>query len=384
MLMKKQVAIAMGLAVLSTGALASKARLEALGQDANGSQYLDDVRSVLLNPAMLNYHKDFVTLEWGNTNQEGATTLDRDATATPKAEGGMFKAAGNMVYGLYFGSESNTSNTFRTAAGVMTEQNNTDFFIAGDAGVQWGVRLTYHSFEDEQAATEDKSDAMRAVLGVISGDTEAFLNFGISNKVEETSGQEFEGKSSIDLGITHGMGDVDYMVRYQSIQAEESTTKDEVKVNNIHLGVAKNYKLNDKATAWASAWYKMDKAECDGANTSFQTAICKAANNDEKKDNYLPIIMGVEVMAKEWLTLRGSVTHNIMGTTENGAGDKKTMEDTTEIAAGASLMWGDLALDGVIGNSNAGANASATDTSAGQGNLRSDNLMSRVSLTYKF
>lgn len=38
--MKKQIAIAMGLAVLSTGALASKARLEALGQDSFGSWFL--------------------------------------------------------------------------------------------------------------------------------------------------------------------------------------------------------------------------------------------------------------------------------------------------------------------------------------------------------
>ena len=38
----------------------------------------------------------------------------------------------------------------------------------------------------------------------------------------------------------------------------------------------------------------------------------------------------------------------------------------------------------MIGNSAGGANASSTDTSAGNGNLRTDNLLSRVSMTYKF
>src|SRR5690606_13118987 len=97
--MKKQIAIALGLAVVSTSAFATKARLEALGEDANGSMFISDNRNVFLNPATINYHKDFVTLEWGDTTQAV------DAAETPRAEGGFFKASGNMVYGLYLGSE---------------------------------------------------------------------------------------------------------------------------------------------------------------------------------------------------------------------------------------------------------------------------------------
>ncbi|MBD66378.1 MAG: hypothetical protein CME62_14300 [Halobacteriovoraceae bacterium] len=377
--MKKKVIIAMGLAVLSTSALASKARLEALGQSADGSQWIDDARNVLLNPARLNYHKDFVTMEWGQTSN---TT---DQASTPRAEGGVFKASGNMIYGLYFGSESNKSNGYRTALGLTEEQNNTDLFVAGDAGVQWGARLTYHNYKDEQAANEVESSAMRLTVGIISGDTDAFLNFGLTNKAEEDNGNELDGKGSIDLGVTHSVNDMSYMVRFQSINAEEADSGDELKAQNIWLGAGKMYKLNDKASAWAEAWYKMDNRECDA---TWETGnVCNqqdGSNSDELKSNYLPVIVGLEVQAKEWLALRGSVSHEIIGTDENGDGDAATRQNKTTVAAGASLTWGDLSVDGMIGNNDAGDGTPGNNTSAGAGQLRTDSLLSRVSLTYKF
>jgi len=54
--MKKTLVIA-SLAVLSTSAFASKARMEALGQGDGYSRYIMDTRSVFLNPAMVNEQK---------------------------------------------------------------------------------------------------------------------------------------------------------------------------------------------------------------------------------------------------------------------------------------------------------------------------------------
>lgn len=363
----KKLAIATGLLVLSTGALASKARLEALGESANGSQFLDDNRNVFLNPAHLNSHYDWVTMEWGSTDT--GVAQDQDTSQQPKAEGGIFKNAGNMIYGLYFGSESNTSNALRAAAGVnIEEQNNLDFFVGGDAGVQWGARLTYHSYENEQGGAEDKSSAQRLALGVVSGNVDAFLNFGLANTAEDGT-NEFTGNGSIDLGVTYAMGDMDYMLRYQSIGAEREDGN-EYKVQNTWVGVAKSYKLNDKAQAWASAWYKMDTQE--------------DFSEEEEKNTYLPVSIGVEVMAKDWLQFRGSVTHEVIGTEEDNDGDKATRGNTTSVNAGASLVYGDFQIDGLIGNSTDGNNATGQSTDNGNGNLRTDNIMSRVSMTYKF
>ena len=365
--MKKQIAIAIGLAVLSTGALASKARLQALGQDTFGSFFLDDARNVTMNPALLNMHKDFVTLEWGNT------TNGQDAAATPKAEGGMFKASGNMIYGLYFGDESNTGNALRNAAmgaNAVHESNNTSFYVAGDAGVQWGVKLTYHDFKDETGATDIESSATRARVGINSGDIESFLAIGLTNKAEK-GGSEFEGKGSYQLGVTYNKNDVDYMLEIRTITVEDAAG-DEYTANFTRIGAAKAYKLNDKANVWTSAWYKMDNSKNE------LTASGAPGDNNE---TYLPVSIALEVSAKEWLTLRGSITSEVIGTTENEAGDKETRADSTSVAAGASLLFGDLTIDGMIGNSD---NNTTVTESTQNGTLRTDALMSRVSMTYKF
>jgi len=330
----------------------------------------------MINPAHLNFHKDFVTMEFGNT---AATD---DAAASPKAEGGMFKASGNMVYGLYFGAEND--DDIRTEADIsFAEQNNTDFFVAGDAGVQWGARVSYHSYKNAQDTvtagdTDDKSDLTILRVGVISGDTEGFLKFGMTNKAEDAAGDEMTGKSDMDLGITHTVGDLDYMVRYVSNEFENKTGLKN-KVQNTHVGAARSYKLNDKASAWAAAWYKMDTSDSE------YTVGGATGADGEVKSTSLPVVIGLEVAAKDWLTLRGSVGHNIIGTEENDAGDEKTIANSTSVAAGASLTFGDLSVDGMISNDADGNGAAQSDnTSAGNGNLRTDALMSRVSMTYKF
>jgi hypothetical protein len=367
--MKRQLAIALGLAVVSTSALASKARLESLGQDANGSQVIDDHRSIFLNAAHLNHHKDFVMIEVGNTAGTAATA-DQDAVATPKAEGGVFKSSGNMVYGVYFGEESNTSNELRKEAGItnnaLMEDNSTTLFVAGDAGVQWGAALTHQAYENE--ASEDKAGAMRARFGVISGNFDVFANIGLSNTVEqETDGSvadvaEFTGKSSYDIGVTFNAGaDAQYMFRTNSILAENKDG-DEFTKSSMALGASKGYKLNDKAMMWAQVWYK--------------TAAQENFSKVETKTAALPVTISLEADATDWMALRGFVTKNLfIGHTELDSGDKVT-NDGLAHGIGASLKYGDLSIDGslvLVGNNTGNTGA-----------INLDEPMNRVSLTYNF
>jgi hypothetical protein len=391
--MKKQIALALGVSFMSLPAFATKARLQALGEDVNGSQFISDNRNVFLNSATLNYHKDLVTMEWGDTSAVG------DDADTPRAEGGFFKSSGNMAYGLYLGSESNTANGLRTASGVtndaaapsgtngLAESNNLDLFFAGDAGVQWGANLTYHSFKDEQQGSGNdlSSDALRARLGVISGDIEGFANIGLVNKAEDKANDtEFEGKGSYQVGVTFNKGDIDYMAQVQSINAEDKDG-DEFNAQKIWLGAAKSYKVNDMANVWVSGWVKQDSYTCDfvklGATTC--STVLEIGEGDTV-DTYVPVTIAAEISVKEWLTLRGSVSQNIYGENENDDGDKATITDTTVVNAGATLAFGDFQIDGVIGNSDDGSNVAGENTSGGAGTLRTDNLMSRVSMTYRF
>ena len=67
----------------------------------------------------------------------------------------------------------------------------------------------------------------------------------------------------------------------------------------------------------------------------------------------------------------------------------KNLANTTVVNAGATLKFGELSVDGVIGNTDQNAVLPAGGpTNAGgagtTGSLRTDNLMSRVSMTYRF
>jgi len=362
-MMRNRIAVILSFLVLSTGAFASKARLEALGQDAGGSMFIDDARDVILNPAMLNFHKDFATFEWGNTTQ-----VDDTAT-TPRSEGGLFKTAGNMIYGFYFGEESDDINSLRGNAGVNTEENNTSFYVGGDAGIQWGTKFTYNSFKDKQDNNDEESDVLRATLGIISGDVESFFKMGFTNSAKNVS-NKLEVKTDFDLGITYNVGNRDYMVQVKSVSAEDAVAA-EYTTQYVAFGSARTMKLNDKATIWTSAWYKMITTNNDIDATG------------ESKSSSIPLSIALEVAAKDWLTLRGSVTSNLYGLSENDAGDEATIPDTTIVVAGASLTWDDLSIDGTIGN-NSATTTTGVSTATGNGTLRTDTLMSRVSMTYKF
>lgn len=374
--MKKQIALAMGLAVVSGSAFATKARLEALGEDAYGSQFISDNRNIFLNAATVNFHKDMVTYEWGTSANEAVTSLpdtaDTDRPGYSKSEGGFLKAAGNMVYGLHLGSESNTANALRAAAmgaNVVYEENNIDLFVGGDAGVQWGANLTYSTSEDEAADQEQTS--LRSRLGVVSGNISAFANINLQNTAEKGAA-EFDGQSGYQLGATYEMNDMYYMVQHRSFTAEDAAG-DELNVTFNWLGAAKAYKMNDRSNIWLSAWYKMQTTENDFTG-----------GDGETKENFLPVTIAAEVEVKDWLTLRGSVGQNIIGTKEVDNGDKSTLTNSF-VNAGATISFGDFAIDGLIGNYDASTDSVASTSTAGSnGTLRSDALLSRVSMTYKF
>lgn len=385
--MKKQLALAvLGLSVVSTSAFASKARLEALGESGNGSMYLEDNRNVFLNPAHLNHHKDWVTLEFGDT------TADEDKNASPRAEGGVFKSSGNMVYGIYFGEESNTANDLRSNAGSLTvgsetvnlpeESNNLTLFFAGDAGVQWGASLLigqdkatdkviFNGAGAAQGTVDSESQSMRARVGVISGNVDAFLNLGLTNTASAESGSTkigYEGKSSYDLGVTYDMGNMDLMVRYSSIEAEDTETSgaETYKASNMFLGAGAVRKLNDKASINYSIGYS--SATIEGNDFT-------AGSNGEQTQSTFKANIGLEVMAKDWLTLRGSISQELLGVGQTTVGDdwEQSNADSTVIAAGASLIFGDVSIDGYLGNG-----------TATNGQVNTDTLMTRASLNYMF
>ena len=391
--MKKQLISVLGLAILATPAFASKARLLALGEDIYGSFYVNDNRNVFYNAAQVNNHKDYVTFEWGNT------TAAAETNASPKAEGGFFKTHGALVYGVQLGSESVSSAGFRGASGVtIQESNNIDLFVGGDAGVKWGANLTYSKTAKDESNNDQKQEAMRSRLGVIAGDLEGFANINLSNKAESGTGPaaaEFKGKLGYQVGAIYNLNDYKVFADYRTLKGEASGALDgDISSSQLQVGVGRSNKLNDKTTLFTKAQFQMVNAKNetntlvtgDFANewdsngpapggVEVACGLSTAIFCEEYKGSLVPVTIGLEHEATSWLALRGSISQTVWGTEED-ANDERSFAASTKVNAGASLKFGEMSIDGLIG--------SGAGNSTDAGVVNTDNLMSRVSMTYKF
>jgi hypothetical protein len=387
----KKLTLALGLAVIATPALASKARLEALGEDNFGSYYINDNRNQFLNPARINEAKDLVTYEFGSSSTGTAVTAD--SAGAPKAEGGFNKSWNNMVWGLHFGNSTPSATVVRGLVGNnnLQERNVWDLFVGGDAGLKWGANLTYEGYSKSDAtATTNKltSNSLRARVGVISGDLDAFAQVSLKGDANDYQGNTVEGKSSYFLGAGYMLNSYKLFADYLHIGTDYSVTatagtENEWKTDRIRLGAARQERLNDKTNLFTKLMVVHQKIENDGATSA------TAGINGETTNTTLPIVVGLEYDAASWLALRTSVVQNVYGNSKvdpkTGSKSSGTLANTA-VNAGASLKFGELTVDGLISTDSDGDNSDGTSqsTAGGNGSLRTDSLMSRVSMTYRF
>ena len=408
--------------LLTGSAFASKARLQALGDDKDGSFFIDDFRNIFLNSAHVNNHKDMVFIELGgNGTGAGTTQANIDGDGNQKAMGGFLKSAGNFVYGLYLGNESDTDQLLRISSWsdgsilsttdvthdrVAAVDNVTDFFFGGEsAGIKWGVNLVYSSNEDESLKRKDNRSAVR--LGMIKDNMQAFANISTGNEAEDTdatdiasggTGLKFDGSMGYHVGGSYQFGDWTPYVSYKTGDWDniDGTIKTEGSFTEIKVGAGHKRQISKSATLFTRVNYFSEEVE-----------LKYASNPTSAKLTSIPLTLGYEVQAKEWLTLRGSVSTNLMGkrktknigslntvtgrglfaTRYNGSaavqGDRdETISNSTIVSAGATLQFGRLSVDGMIGNS--GVAGTVTDAGDKKGVLALDRLMSRVAMTYSF
>ena len=378
--MKKQLVVALGLTVLATPAFASKARLQALGEDTDGSFYINDNRNIFLNAAHVNNHKDFVTFETGSETSDSAV----DSSSDPRPEGGVFFGQGNLVYGVQLGNESATSDTLRAWAGVESEQNNLDLFVGGDAGVKWGANLTYGHVSE--TSTVNNSDVMRVRLGAVAGDVEGFANLSLKNNAADKTGNEVEGKLGYQIGGSYAMNAYKVFAEYRSIKAEDKKLNADAEIGLMRVGVGRTDKLNDKATLFTKVEYSRNKGNIeDGSGALIEyNGTPLTTDGDDRIVTNLPIIIGLEYDAASWLAVRGSVSQSIFSDVSKKGDSNANLDNTTVVNLGSTLKFGEMSIDGVIGNSSDDGGDTTIASSGTNGSLRTDNLMSRVSVSYKW
>lgn len=445
-MMKKLIGTAAVL-MLASNAHATISRLKSLGMsetDNEGSYYIQDDRNIFLNVANINDYKDMIILEWGGDgNNLGSASLQTDADTATKAKGGFLKSHGKYVYGLYLGNESNTSALLRSVAtGANAAQatlatgsqglnadsmldgsdNQIDLFFGGEmSGLKWGTNLVYTSDMNEAARSRDYGHAVR--LGVKADRWDAFANISTGSKSKKTTSHnfvglgatfngdvssEFDGKFGIHLGGGYQVSDMGrvygFMKKfdweqhdsagqtsgYASASLNGRGQQGKVEAGFITYAVGYGHTMKSgRGTFFGNAEYRVKEIEV------------KFTNKAEGNRVALPLTLGYEYEATNWLTLRGSVKQNLYGYRENNkytslnivantaataefgadtSGKKVTDANTTDVAAGATLNFGSVKIDGFIGT--AGTNGTATTSDAGT--LSLDRLLTRVGMTYNF
>ena len=385
--MKKQLAVALGLSVLATPvAFASKARLLALGESTNGSFFINDNRNIFLNAAEVNNHKDLVTFEFGSTT---GNSLDTDTT--PNAEGGVLKAHNNLVYGLHLGRQTSFASTVGSVnASVFRPSNAIDLFVGGDAGVKWGANLTYANSSNENFArgplatdtADSEGKSLDLNVGVQAGDISAYIKAGLMGETKQDPNTgaaatvediEIKRKSEFEIGASYKITDYTVFAQANMSKFEEDQASDDFKSTVFSLGAARTERLNDKTTMFVKL----------SANHSNVDNEIGATNSDtETKTITVPVAVGLEHDAASWLVLRGSVSQNLWSKVDSDANGDSTVANSTNVNAGATLKFGELSVDGVVGTNN-GAGA-ITNSNDERGTLALDNLLARASVTYRF
>ncbi len=359
--MKKHIAIAAGLAVLSTSAFATKSRMEALGQSSSrGSFFIEDTRNIFRNASKVNDMTNYVVTEWGTDS------------AAQNAEGGFFRSAGQFNYGLYLNSDVN-SNASTQDVGLLDEDNRLQLFVGGDMGLKWGASVYYSSSENEQGAIKKENDTMGVSVGVSKGAMEGYANVALKDESKGGTAQadKFDADSGMLIGAAYSWMDYKFYAEYAKDGYEQTVAgaKKDNEFSSIVVGVGHNHEVSATSRIFTQVQYETNKDETTTAGTKVET-----------KNSNLPLTIGFEADATSWLALRGSISQNIVLGTEKVGGKKKT-NGTTDVAAGATLNFGKLKVDGMIGTTSNDRTAAAASEN---GTLALDNVMTKVAVHYWF
>jgi hypothetical protein len=368
--MKQLLVIAVALA--SVNAFASRARVTALGNSA----HLVDTQTVYNNPSdIFRLPSDYVTLETG-TNNSGTTAVGQNNNA----EGMIVRTYGESKFGLSLGHHSPNGSSWglrshaATAALKVDQQNPLELTYGMKNGdINYAGTLVYSNYNDKKAAVgalaKESTSGIR--LGANSGNWDAALNFGLSNTAELESANKFTGTSAIGLNGGYWMDSMYLFGSYSATGAkEENTAGTEVMKysdSSISLGV-------------------LDSVKKDGNELFYSVALTSSENKETVVDTKttsmtLPVVIGVELDAASWLTLRGSVTQTVLinqsktETAGNTTAETAPGANNTAVAVGAGLKFNKVTVDGSLVYGTA-----ATTT----GLVNTGNLLTQAGLTYWF
>lgn len=356
--MKKLLVVAALTMAAAPAAMASKARVEALGN----SRQIVDFQTAFDRPYEFLQVGELATIEWG-TDGQGAG--DRHA------EGGFLKKAGDSAYGLYFGRRSDefglAVRESATPANYLLEQNALNLIYATKMGeMTIGGTLKYSAGKDETAAggtaDDQKASSTGLALGVEFGAWEVELTQGLAAKTEKGD-DKIESKSMTKLGVAYDLDEtMKVYANYGMVKADETvagTSSTIVDITRYSVGFVNTVVKNDDV------------------NFFYGVALASETQKDVSETTALPVWMGIEANATSWMVFRASVAQNVVlneTKDKSAANVGKSDLDSIDFAAGAGIKLGKGMLDVTFG----------TGVDKGQVDYATAGFLANAAYTYNF
>ncbi len=400
---------------LSPLAEASKARMNAL----QAAPHIKDFQWIFDNPTHLNYVPDQFLLELGDGNSstsqyklgpnvslfaptavvKAGPTMTMNIVPEPGAEGGFLMTQDDSKWGFYMGRKSGVTTQGRLLFGFLGQENPIEFMYGLQGDLNWAVTASYSNSDKKETGGKQQAYGIRtgvstdvwdayALFGLGSGATGADLSGDGTLATAAETDVEYKGSPSGKLG---GGYHVDSTYFYGSVVQEG------FKVNNLSANATRPFILS---TGLANIQVADANGTFDLALTTIEVGLIESLkveggeffygasyqslNMDNKavdtptdvfkiSRTTLPILLGMEVTATEWLALRGSVKQPVLlGTSKTADADAVTLDNTTTLGLGASFKLAKWTLD---------------TTLTGSANGRFDfgtNAFANASLNYNF
>ncbi len=300
-----------------------------------GSLYYDDAYNMFYNPAYINDFKNWAIIE-----RSGGTTGVR-------AQGGFVAAMGAFNFGLYLnrGNAVVSDTTAGTPAGVPTAYTIApirpiELFFGGDAGVKWGLGLTYAA---NHQAGGDSSYVALSLGAEIAGFDPFFTIAPVAKEGLDTSRSWWRG------GFKYHFGEwTPYVAIKRTSQKSDTLAVVDQSEMSIGGGIGRSTKLAEGVRMnYAIAYF----------NVTDKNTLADTKNTHD----LLPIDFSLEGDALSWLTIRGGLGYRLV---DRYAGNS-TVADNTTGRMGATVHFNKNAnLEFALGNNPTSPNETAATTDA--------------------
>lgn len=332
--------------------MASKARLDSL----QGAKHLREAQTIFTNPAHLASFGQYLTAEFGGNSNNGE----------PKAEGGIFFNKLGGTLGLYMGHINPYQKRLRETENYLLENNPVELFFAKD---KVGASFYYSRDSLQSSAGDRGQNSVGARVGYAGEKLEGFLTLEIKSDSQKTSIDKYKTEfPSFHAGAEYDLGGIYAFAEANMIRAEADIATPVVRrgadlnLATYQAGFVDRSFSNETTDIYYGLSAKYDL---------LTKHIFKVYNLT------LPVVIGVESSLAEWVSLRASLTQNVLlgysrdQTAAAPANKRNTVANNTTAALGAGFFVKGFQIDGV-------AEAGTT------GDLNASSLLGRASLTYSF